>query len=94
VGGEVFIDARGLRNLGMVYGVVNNKKHANQEERVRREEHEYMDSILRHEEVQHLQEERVNALIVASSPISVREYYQDRRELYSSEAQEEEEAEA
>ena len=90
VGGEVFIDARGLRNLGMFYGVVNNKRHAKEEERVRGEEHTYMDSILRHEEIQHLQEERVNALIVASSPNQIREYYVDRRELSTAESEEEE----
>lgn len=67
VAGEVFIDARGLRNTGVIYGVVNNQKHSKEEEEIRREEHKYIDSILRHEEISHLQEERVNSMIVAST---------------------------
>lgn len=92
VGGtEAFIHANGLRNTGMIYGVVNDKNHAKEEETIRQREHDYLNSLLEHEKVSYIQEESVNNAIKAASHTEEKVRWIGRSELTADGLNEEEE---
>ena len=94
VGGrEAFIDANGLRNTGMFYGVENNKHHAHEEEITRYKEHEYHNSILEHERLAFVLEESVNNSIRAASHTEEQVKWIGRSELSTDGLEEQEETE-
>jgi len=91
VGGDCFVNARGLKNLGVFYVPVMNVSKAPSETKYAMVVQDYLQNLLRLEGVTHLAQERVNAFIAASSPQIVREQWVHVGSMGSSDNEEEEE---
>lgn len=73
VGGDIYVDARGLRSLSVYFIPVLSARHTHEQHRMVRMVLDYVENILHYEGVAQLDADRINSRIAASSPSIVRE---------------------